>query len=233
MSRLTIRFLVGIAIQGAAALALIASAAQTHAQRDVDAGSQSSTAPAAEADKKIYSGPQKGETLGAFPVWLVPVEEKTSEKVDLQELSTKAPLVIAVMHEKSRPAFQLARLMSLYGERLKDKKLQLYFVILTEDRSSSESWLRLVRKNFSQVTHLTVADGGIEGPGSVGLNRLAAMTIIVVKDAQVTANFALTQVSAEADGPGVLQAMSDVVDGGKAPSIRELTPAPQQMRRRP
>lgn len=178
-----------------------------------------------DSAQEIFSGPQVGEAIGEAHVWVVPPGDKPSEKQDLQTLAEQGPIAIAFMHEKVRPAFGLARLMSEYATQLKDThKIQLLFVVLSEDRSSSENWLRLIRKNFKAPTQLAVADGGIEGPGSLGLNRKVVMTILVAKDAKVTANFALTQVTDKVDGPKILKAMSEAAGAGDPPAIGELMP---------
>ncbi len=183
-------------------------------------------------DKKnaepIFSGPQIGETLNDVPVWMTHRDEQPSTKVNLAELNQEKPIVIAFMHERSRPAFQLARILSAFGEHKGADKLGVYFVVLSEDRSSSETWLRQIRGYFTDSTHLAVADGGIEGPGSLGLNRLVAMTILVAKDQKVTANFALTQVTAASDGPAILKAMNEVSGGGEIPPMERLVPTRQR-----
>ncbi len=179
---------------------------------------------AKSTDKKIFSGPQAGETLSEVPVWVASKDDQPSHKVDLAEFSKKSPVAIAFLHEKSRPAFGLARLMSAFAQRRKESGLQVVFVRLTEDRSSEEKWLRQIRRYFSGPTQLAVADGGIEGPGSLGLNRLVAMTILIAQDGKVTSNFALTQVSTATDGPLVLAAMNEVSGGGEVPSVTELMP---------
>lgn len=209
-------------------LIVVGSSMEAYAQRDSSARKRERDArkiPSKQSDEKLFSGPQAGEELGDVPVWVIEPEDAPTTKKDLRELSKKSPIAIAFMHEKSRPAFAMARLMSTYAEKLKDKNLQIYFVVLTEDRSQSETWLRQIRRYFQSPTQLAVADGGIEGPGSLGLNRLVAMTILVAKSEKVTSNFAFKNVSTEVDGPKVLKAMSDVVDGGKVPAIKDLMPA--------
>ncbi len=175
--------------------------------------------------EKLFSGPQVGEPLPSANVWVVKTGDETSEKVDLRDASKEKPIAIAFMHEKSRPGFGLARLMSEYAAQLEDdQKLAIYMVVLTEDRSQSEQWLRLVQRYFKPKTFLSVADGGIEGPGSLGLNRLVAMTVLVVKDGVVTDNVTLTQVTDQVDGPRVLKAMAKVVGDDDPPTVEKLMP---------
>ena len=160
-------------------------------------------------------------------VWVNSSDQQPSKQVDLAELSKK-PLALAFMHERSRPGFGLARLMSEFAARRKAENMQFVVVVLTDDRSSSEQWLGLVRRYFPEPTQLSVADGGIEGPGTMGLNRLAALTLIVANKGKVTANFALTQVSEPTDGPAILKAMNDACNGGAIPKLEELRPQPKR-----
>lgn len=209
---------------GAACLPLSSAAL---AQRPQPAGAATEPAPIVEEQtSKVYSGPQVGESLDAVPVWQMTGPDQPTSKVDLAELSRKSPLIVAFMHERSRPAFMLTRVLSRFARQRKDQQLQFYVVVLTEDRSSSEKWLGQVGRYFDEPTRLAVADGGLEGPGSLGLNRLVDMTILVAHKGKVTANFALTQVTAAADAPPVLEAMSQVSGGGEVPTVQELMPQP-------
>jgi len=69
---------------------------------------------------------------------------------------------------------------------------------------------------------LGISDEGREGPGAYGLNRNVTLTVLVGKDNKVTANFALVQPSAQADGPKIAKAIVDVLGGGPVPSLAEL-----------
>jgi hypothetical protein len=158
-------------------------------------------------------------------------DDQPSVQVDLAELSEKQPLAIVFMHEKSRPAFGLARMMSQFTQWKNEqtstpKKLQLHFVILTEDRSSSEKWLNQIRRYFEPDTNLSVAEGGIEGPGALGLNRLVAVTIVLAENKRVKANFALTQVSDAVDGPVVIKALNELSGGGELPPMEQFLRTP-------
>lgn len=180
-----------------------------------------------ETKESVFSGPQTGEALPELPVWEVVAKDQPSEKVDLSALSAKAPIAILFMHEKSRPAFQLARIISTFLEQKKESKLQFFIVVLTDDRSSSEKWLGQIRHYMSKTTRFAVADGGLEGPGALGLNRLVSLTVLVANEQKVTANFALTQVTAATDGPPILKAINELAGGGEVPKIEDLLPKRQ------
>jgi hypothetical protein len=185
--------------------------------------------PAKFTDDKepIFSGPQTGEPLPELPVWELSAKDEPSKKVDLSKLNADSPIAVLFLQEKSRPAFQLARIMSTFLEQKKESKLQFYIVVLTDDRSSSEKWLGQIRHYMSEQTHFAVADGGLEGPGALGLNRLVALTVLIAKEQKVTANFALTQVTAAIDGPPILKAMNELAGGGEIPDIDDLMPQPK------
>ncbi len=215
-------------IMGCTVLACLPSAAQDRATTASEAAQQ--PAAGSPASEKIISGPQAGEELPSALIWINTSDTQPSQRVDLAELSQK-PLALAFMHERSRPGFGLARLMSEFAARRKAEGMQFAVVVLTDDRSSSETWLGQIRRYFPEPTKLAVADGGIEGPGTLGLNRLAALTVIVAKEGKVTANFALTQVSEPTDGPAILKAMNEACGGGVIPPLEELRPRPANMAR--
>lgn len=182
--------------------------------------------------KKIFSGPQAGEKLGSFPVWMIPDSDAESEKVDLREIASKTPVTIVVMHAKERPAFMVWRGMHAYGQKLPKDKMQVYCVMLSEDQSQEDNWLRGIKKRmFPKGGNFAIADGGMEGPGAVGLNRLATMTILVVKDGKVVSNHALTQITASVDAPPILKSMAAVAGEKKVPKLEELLPKPKNMQR--
>ncbi|HBE71668.1 MAG TPA: hypothetical protein DDW52_26290, partial [Planctomycetaceae bacterium] len=184
-------------------------------------GSEESQKP----KRKIFSGPQAGEKIGEFPLWQLAGGDEPSEKTDLKQLAAKRPLAIAIMHQRTRPAYAVARLMAAYGDRLEKDKLEFCFVMLSEDRSETEQWMRkTVRRYFAKTKTMGVADGGLEGPGNLGLNRLAQMTILLVKGDKVTANFALTQPSAGTDGPKIIKAMAELAGEKEPPKLSELMP---------
>ncbi len=183
-----------------------------------------------DAKDAVFSGPQVGEALVELPVWVSEGKDKPSTKADLAERSQKTPVAIAFMHERSRPAFQLVRILSQFAELRKEEGLELYVVVLTDDRSSSEQWLGQVGGYFKLPTKLAVADGGIEGPGPLGLNRLVDMTVLVAKEGKITANFALSQVSSATDAPPILKAINEISGGGEIPDLDQLLPQPAQRR---
>ena len=68
-----------------------------------------------------------------------------------------------------------------------------------------------------------ISADGLEGPGSYGLNRNVALTVLVGKDNKVTGNFALVQPSVQADGPKIFQAIVAALGGGEVPDITQFS----------
>lgn len=194
--------------------------ADDNSQSQSASGSDTS-AGQSQIDEPAFSGPQADESLPNIPVWVMQPDDQPSKKEDLAAWSRRTPIAIAFMHEKSRPAFGLARLMSEFTAKY-EGKMQCAVVVLTDDRSKSEQWLGQIRRYFKPSTRLGVAEGGVEGPGSLGLNRLVAMTVLIADDGKVLSNFALTQVSTANDGPQVLKAMSEAIGGVEVPPVQEL-----------
>ena len=54
------------------------------------------------------------------------------------------------------------------------------------------------------------------------MNRNVTLTIVITKNDQVTANFALVQPSVQADGPKILKEIVDLLGGGEVPDIASL-----------
>ncbi len=182
-------------------------------------------------DEKVVSGPQAGEKLGKIPVQIIPqgkpeaILKVPSEKAELREKHSEGPLLLIFMNEKSRPGFALTRLLSEYTHRIgKEKSPPTYFIMLTEDASETDKWLRTVAKHLKPSVRLAVAEGGIEGPGSLGLNRLVAMTVLVCKDSKVVDNYSLVQPSAEVDGAKLIKSIADVIGDENPPRVRQLMP---------
>lgn len=115
----------------------------------------------------------------------------------------------------------MARILSTYtASRAKDG-LHTGVVWLADDLTESENQAKRSRSGINTKVPFGISVDGREGPGSYGLNRNVALTILVGKENKVTANFALVQPSLQADLPKILDAVVAVA-GGKAPKLDEL-----------
>ena len=171
---------------------------------------------------EVFSGPQPGEKVQPFTIRGVRGEE-SGNPVDLIEQASHGALLIVFFHDKTRPAFALTNTVAGFAETRVDQGLTAGIVYLTADATETENWLKTVNANLPQKIFLGISPDGKEGPGSWGLNRNVAVTVIVANEDKVTANFALRQPSVDVDGPRIFQAIADVTGGGPIPDVAEFS----------
>ena len=176
---------------------------------------------AAFADDPVFSGPQVGEQLPSFKAKGV-FDDLTGKEFDLIERADGKPVVLIFFHARTRPAFGLTNTIMKYAAGKSKAGLHTAVIFLTDDLTATEQWMGVVKKHFVKGVTYAVSTEGNEGPGSYGLNRNVALTILVGNKGKVTANFALVQPSLQSDGPKILKAIVDVTGGGKVPTIAEL-----------
>ncbi len=181
-----------------------------------------------QSDDPVYSGPQPGENLATFKV-LGFTGPQAGKEFEFLEPLKGAPTLLVFVHELTRPASQLMRPLDLYGSNLAEDGFATHFVWLAADRSAAEDRLRAIQGAIQFKSPISISLDGLEGPGSYGLNRKVALTILVVKENKVVANFAITQPN-ETDAPKVLEAMAKLV-GKSAPTLAELGADRTNMRR--
>jgi hypothetical protein len=169
-------------------------------------------------DEPVFSGPQVSEQVPGFEMTAVHGGE-AGASVDVVEMAGKNPLLVVFVHERTRPAFGLMNAVARFAETRKEKNLTTAVTMLSADPTETESWLKRVGRNLPKKTLIGFSPDGQEGPGSWGLNRNVAVTIIVANEGKVTANFALVQPSVAQDGPKILKAVVDVTGGGDVPDI--------------
>lgn len=175
----------------------------------------------ARTEDPVFSGPQVGEKLSPFEFKGV-FGDLAGKKIDLIRQAEKKSVSLIFVHARTRPAFGLTNLVMKFAATRSKAGLESAVVFLTDDATSTETWMRQVEKHFPKGVTYGVSLDGPEGPGAYGLNRNVTLTVLVGKEGKVTANFALVQPSVQADGPKILKAIVDVSGGGKVPSIEEL-----------
>lgn len=183
----------------------------------------------AAAQEQVFSGPQVGETLPPLTVRNI-VGPQTAQESDPVTAADGRPLLLIFVHKRERPAFGLANALTKAAVEREPQGLQRQLVFLTEDPTTTQSWLKQIANYFEKDTPVGISMEGAEGPGAYGLNRNVTMTVLVGREGKVTANFALVQPSLPADGPKILQAIWDATGGGDVPNITKF--APQAMRAR-
>jgi hypothetical protein len=176
-----------------------------------------------EPEKKetVFSGPQVGEKLVPFVARSVS-GENAGQDFNLVEEAQGSPLLLIFIHEVTRPSIGLTRLAGDYAAKRHEDGLRAGVILLTDDATESEAWARRAHQALPQEIPVGISPDGLEGPGAYGLNRNVALTVLVAKDNQVTANFALVQPSVQADLPQIAKAVVDVLGGGEVPTLEEL-----------
>ena len=173
----------------------------------------------------IFSGPQAGEALSSLEV--KDALDATGKAYDLVAKAEGKPSILIFIHDllsnkSDEPSLGLSYVLSHYAAQRKDAGLVYGVVYLTDDVTAMRAFLAKVRRALpKQDVPLVISTDGLEGPGSWGLNRNVRMTVVISKDNQVTANFALQQPSVSVDAPKILAQLIEVI-GGDVPSLREL-----------
>ena len=175
------------------------------------------------ADESVFSGPQPGEKLVPFVMTGV-LGDEPDKKIDVVNKNASKPCVLIFVHERSRPAFGLSNLVMRLVEDRGDEKITGSLVFLTDDPTETADWMNRIPQYFPKQIRKGISVDGKEGPGSYGLNRNVALTVLVAKDNLVTANFALVQPSIEVDGPMIFKAIADVLGEDVVPKIADYQP---------
>jgi hypothetical protein len=173
----------------------------------------------ATAQEPVFSGPQVGESLTPFRTLGFSGAAAGQEQELLADPKSPATLLIFV-HQPSRPLLQLLRPVDRYAMELKEKGLEAHVVWLDADRTNAENFLRRAERSLALQMPISISLDGLEGPGSYGLNRSMAVTIVIAKGDKVTANFAIVQPN-ETDAPKVITALAETV-GVPPPAADEI-----------
>ena len=171
------------------------------------------------AQDKVYSGPQPGEKVTPFVAVDVTGSSAGKEREVLAGRDATATAVVFV-HGIERSIVPLLTVVDEYGHAKRDS-LTTEFVFLSDDRAASEKRLPLVAQSLRMRCAMSLSVDGPEGPGNYGLNKDCLMTIVVTKDRQVTANFALVQPGI-ADAPAVIKAIASAAGDAEPPNPEVL-----------
>ncbi|MGE0379106.1 MAG: hypothetical protein AB7Q45_27200, partial [Planctomycetaceae bacterium] len=151
----------------------------------------------AQGEDPVFSGPQAGEALPPLPVTSV-LGESAGEELDLIQKAGGKPVVLVFVNGRTRPGFGLTNLLMRYTASREKQDLHSGVILLTDDATATQQWVKNVEKYFSpETTTYGISKEGKEGPGAYGLNRNVELTILVGAEGKVTANFALVQPSIE------------------------------------
>ncbi|HJQ80570.1 MAG TPA: hypothetical protein VJ828_11470 [Lacipirellulaceae bacterium] len=185
---------------------------------------------AASEESTVFSGPQLGEELPPVPVRGV-FDDDAGKELDFVGAADGNPIVLVFVHQLDRPTIGMARALTAYALHRKKDGLTTGIVWLDDDATEAENTLKRIRHALPRGVPIGLSTDGKEGPGSYGLNRNVALTILVGNEGKVTANFALVQPSIQADLPKVFDAIVQII-GGKAPDVAEFAGPREAMRGR-
>lgn len=172
------------------------------------------------AEEPLFSGPQVGEKTVPFEIR--GLFENAGQTLDPVARAKGKPTVLVFVHEVTRPSIGLARAILTYAHSRANDGLHCCMVLLTSDATETENWAKRAQHAFPAKVPVGVSLHGIEGPGAYGLNRNVTLTVIVAKQDQITANFALVQPSIQVDAPRIAKAIVETMGSGKVPTLAEM-----------
>ncbi len=182
-----------------------------------------------EKEAPIFSGPQVGEKLPSFRVRGA-FDADAGKELDFVRQAAGKPIVLVFVHDANRPSIGMTRALTSYTVSRAKDGLVTGVVWLDDDATEAENMLKRIRHALTPDAPTGISLDGQEGPGSYGLNRNVTLTILVGKESQVTANFALVQPSLQADLPKILQEIVRVA-GGQVPKLEDIAGVREMMRR--
>ena len=176
----------------------------------------------------LFSGPQPGEKLP--PLIAKGINGETKDKTfDVIAKADGQPLVLFLQDETGlglRGLLGISRLLAQIREK-SEEKMHINAVFLGDAPDTVEHQASKLVSHIPSGVLLGVSQEGREGPGSYGLNRNVAQTVIIAKDGKVLHNFAFTQPMLRPD-PYVLGAVGDAIGVQPATlekwlNVRDLT----------
>lgn len=161
--------------------------------------------------KDLFSGPQPGEKLPELKVKSINGEMK-DKTYDVIANADGQTLVLFLQDESGlglRGLLGFSRLFAQIAEKSKQPML-MNAVFLGDTPDSLENQASKLIPHIPSGVLLGISQDGREGPGSYGLNRNVAQTVIIAKDGKVLYNFAFTQPMLRPD-PHVLGAVGEAI----------------------
>ncbi|MCY4553997.1 MAG: M56 family metallopeptidase [Candidatus Poribacteria bacterium] len=172
----------------------------------------------------IFSGPQPGEKLP--PLKVKGINGETKDKTfDVIAKADGQPLVLFLQDESGlglRGLVGISRLLAQIREK-SEQKMHISAVFLGDTPDTVENQVSKLVPHIPRGVLLGISQDGREGPGSYGLNRNVAQTVIIAKDGKVLHNFAFTQPMLRPD-PYVLGAVGEAIGVKPATLEKWLNP---------
>lgn len=153
-------------------------------------------------ENTIFSGPQPGEKLP--PLNIIGVRGKTEgETFDITATADGEPLVVFLQDTNgvgikglvsvSKLLLKINALQKRHSKAT-EQGLQIGVVFLADNLDTLPEWAhKMLNTEIPNEVLAGISPDGREGPGSYGLNRNVAQTILIAKDGKVLHNFAFTQ----------------------------------------
>ncbi len=164
--------------------------------------------------KAVFSGPQPGEKVSAIKVVGLIGEEKGKEFDPIAAAGDK-PHVLFFQDESGvaiRGLFGIGRAIGTINRQSgKDLKISCVFLADDPDKINSSFGQLFSRMREQGIDVVAVSTDGRDGPGSYGLNRTIAQTIILAKEGKVTRNFVFRQGMLLPD-PHVMGGIAELID---------------------
>ncbi len=146
--------------------------------------------------KDVFSGPQRDEKLPVFEVTSLIGDDK-GKRIDLAKMAGKRPQILVFQDDNG------VALRGLYGtmkaiNAIDEKSKANVFVapvFLSDDMDAIANRYSSALPKLRErgIDAIAVSHDGRDGPGSLGLNRTVAQTIVLVKDGKVVRNFVFRQ----------------------------------------
>ena len=173
----------------------------------------------------IFSGPQPGEKLP--PLKVKGINGDTKDKIYDVIAKADGQLLVLFLQDESglglRGLVGVSRLLAQIAEKSK-QNMHINAVFLGDTPDTVENQASKLVPHIPSGVSLGISQDGREGPGSYGLNRNVAQTVIIAKDGKVLHNFAFTQPMLRPD-PYVLGAVGEAI--GIKPATLEKWLNPQ------
>ena len=161
--------------------------------------------------EKLFSGPQPGEKLPLLTAMGINGETK-DKTYDVIAKADGQPLVLFLQDESGlglRGLVGISRLLAQIAEK-SEQKMHIGVVFLGDTPDTLAKQASKIVPHVPSDVLLGISPDGCEGPGSYGLNRSVAQTVLIAKDGKVLHNFAFTQPMLRPD-PYVLGAVGEAI----------------------
>jgi len=177
----------------------------------------------ARAEQSLFSGPQPGESLPPFKL-LVINGAQAGREIDLVAEFGDAPILLIFAHYLDRNVIRTLWPCERFAADRAKAGLRTLFISLAPEKLAGEREMRAWMNSLAMEVAVGVALEGVEGPGSYGLNKQAAVTAIIARNRTVVANKTYVQGGYHAAVEIIGEAAA--LAGGEVPKPEDLLYGP-------